>query len=342
MVTKSGGNRRPKLKRTAIGLLAIMVAIVFFDLALRLVLGLGNPILYQYSPRAGYVLAPSQTTFRFLAWNRINRWGMRCPNFTLARPKGTYRVMFVGDSVTYGTTFVDQSKIFTSRLAKLLPRIMHKPVQVLNASCGAWATGNEVGYLQARGVFNSNLVVLVVNTGDLNQPFNRATLVPDSPYPDKPPFCAISELWFRYLWPRLEGIAPFRDAGSFVPLVPQTPPDINSLLEEAKAECERHGARFAIVFHPFRGRAWSRAPYPHDFKQLQRWCRRTNVPLLNLTSAYAPYPTGKVYYAGVHLKPFGNRLAADAIAADWRKLCGYGPPMGKSQATTRVPKRNRV
>ena len=308
----------------------VLAAVILSDAALRVTLGLGNPILYQYSPKAGYVLAPNQKTFRFLAWNRINRWGMRCPNFTLARPKGTYRVMFIGDSVTYGTTFVDQSKIFTSRLAKLLPKIMHKPVQVLNASCGAWATGNEVGYLRSRGTYNSNLVVLVMNTGDLNEPFNTQPLRPDSPYPNAPPFCAISEMWFRYLWPRIKGIAPFRDKGSYVPAKPQSPPDINTLLDRAKAICERHGARFAIVFHPFRGKSWNQAPYSHDLRRLHRWCHRNNVALLNLTSAYAPYPTAKVYYSGVHLKAFGNRLAAQAIVADWPQLCGTGPQKRKS------------
>ena len=314
-----------KCRRVFIGLLIFSLGIVTFDLALRCVLGLGNPILYQYSPRAGYVLMPSQTTFRLLAWNRINRWGMRCPDFTLVRPKGTYRVMFLGDSVTYGTTFVDQSKIFTSRLAKILPKIMHRPVQVLNASCGAWATGNEVGYLQARGTYNANLVVLVVNTGDLNQPFNLQPLRPDSPYPNAPPFCAISELWFRYLWPRIQLAAPFRDAGSYVPSAPEPAPHIESLLGRAKILCERHGAKLAIVFHPFRGTAWGQAPYPNDLRRLVRWCKHRNVPLLNLKAAYAPYPTAKVYYAGVHLKPFGNKLAANAIAADWPQLSGLSP-----------------
>lgn len=325
MSENQGSNRMRKLPRILIPALAVFLAIVLFDLALRFVLGLGNPILYQYSPRAGYVLAPSQTTFRFLAWNRINRWGMRCPNFTLARPRGTYRVMFLGDSVTYGTTFVDQSKIFTSRLAIILPKITHKRVQVLNASCGAWATGNEVGYLQARGTYNANLVVLVMNTGDLNQPFNLQPLRPDSSYPNAPPFCAISELWFRYLWPRIQGIAPFRDAGSFVPSAPEPAPHIEALLSRAKVLCERHAAKLAIVFHPFRGRAWGQPPYPNDLRRLVRWCKRTNVPLLNLEAAYAPYPTARVYYAGVHLKAFGDKLAANAIAADWPQLSGISP-----------------
>jgi hypothetical protein len=309
-----------------------VLAVILVDLLLRVTLGLGNPVLYQYSPRAGYVLAPSQSTFRFLAWNNINRWGMRCPDFTLHRPKGTFRAMFIGDSVTYGTTFVGQSKIFTSRIGRLLPGIMHKPVQVLNASCGAWAIGNEVGYLESRGTFNSNIVVFVINTGDLNQPFNRAQLIPDSPYPDHPPFCALSELWFRYLWPRIKGASPFRDAGSFVPTTPVPAPHVDALLSKAKEICEAAGARLAIVYHPFRGRSWSQSPYPADLLRLKHWCRHDNVPLLDLTTAYAHYPTSQVYYSGVHLKPFGNRLAANAIAGDWWKLSGIarsesaGPP----------------
>ena len=313
----------------------VLATVILSDAALRVTLGLGNPILYQYSPRAGYVLAPNQKTFRFLAWNRINRWGMRCPNFTLTRPKGTYRVMFIGDSVTYGTTFVDQSKIFTSRLAKLLPKIMHRPVQVLNASCGAWAPGNEVGYLESRGTYNADLVIFVVNTGDLIQPFNIQILSPDSPYPNKGPFCAISELWFRYLWPRIRGRLAFRDAGSYIAETPTgPPPDVERLFTRARSRCASSGARMAIVYEPFRGDQWSEPPFPHDEIKLKKWCAEDRIPFLSLNRVLAPHPSGLVYYGGVHLKPYGNKLAAAAIADAWPRLCGSrpsGPRRGKDQ-----------
>ena len=50
-------------------LLAGVVAFGFIptDAILRTALGLGNPILYQYSPKAGYVLAPNHIPFSRVA-----------------------------------------------------------------------------------------------------------------------------------------------------------------------------------------------------------------------------------------------------------------------------------
>lgn len=264
---------------------------------------------------------------RFVSSRGTELTGGECgaPNFTLARPSGTFRVLFIGDSVTYGTTYVDQKKIFTSRLSVLVPKLMHKPVQILNGSCGAWAIGNEVGYLKARGTYNSNLVVFVVNTGDLNQPFDMNVLALIPPTRTGPRFTPISELWFRYLWPRIRGSKLFRDPGSFVPKTVVESPNIEALLSKADIFCKTHGARLAIVYHPFRTSSFLRPPYPQDKLRLAGWCRENKIPFLDLTSAYAPYSTGKVYYGGVHLTPFGNRIAAEAIAKDWSNLSMVAP-----------------
>ena len=310
---------------------AVFVVGLLFDLALRFGLGLGNPILYQYSPEAGYVLRPDQHTWRFFATNSINRWGMRCADFALKRPEGTYRVMFLGDSVTYGTTYVDQSKLFTTRLSKILPSLMHQPVQVLNASCGAWAVGNELGYLKSRGTFDSNLVVLVINTGDLTQPFNWATLAPDHSYPNRPPALAITELWFRYLLPRLQGLEPFRDQGSYVKTISaQQAPNIEKLLGQMQKLCKSRGARLSVVYHPFSGKKWDAAPFPAQLTALKSWCTAKGVAFLDLTKAYAAAPPSEVYYGGVHLKALGNKLAAKAIAADWSNLSRDAAPTTQS------------
>src|SRR5437763_17186053 len=93
-----------------------IILLLVIELALRLVLGLGNPVIYQPDPACGYLPVPNQHVTRFFCRNDINSFGLRCPEFTANKPPGTLRILFVGDSVTYGTTHVDQSKIFTSLL----------------------------------------------------------------------------------------------------------------------------------------------------------------------------------------------------------------------------------
>src|SRR5205085_2864502 len=114
----------------------------------------------------------NQRISRFFCRNDINSAGMRSEPIRTPKPSDELRIMFVGDSVLYGMTHVDQSKIATTILARELPTQLHRPVEVLNASAGGWAIGNEVGYLRSRGTFQSDVVVFVLNTYDMGQPFN--------------------------------------------------------------------------------------------------------------------------------------------------------------------------
>ena len=50
---------------------------------------------------------------------------MRSDDFHIAKPIGTDRLMFVGDSLAYGTTRIDQEKIFTEILHPELPALVH-------------------------------------------------------------------------------------------------------------------------------------------------------------------------------------------------------------------------
>ena len=65
---------------------------------------------------------------------------------------------------------------------------------MLNASAGGWAASNEVGFLTERkGTFDADLVLIVLNSGDLQQPFNDYSESPSAP--TEQPVSAIGEAW---------------------------------------------------------------------------------------------------------------------------------------------------
>ncbi len=162
--------RKSPLKILAVSVLVLALLAIGCELGLRYVLGLGNPLLSEHDAAAGYVIDPDQHVRRFFCNTDINHWSMRSPAVTPVKPAGTYRILLIGDSMTYGSTQIDQKEIFSSLLQAELPARLHTPVEVLNASAGAWAVGNELGYLRSRGTFGADLVVLVVNSGDAAQP----------------------------------------------------------------------------------------------------------------------------------------------------------------------------
>ena len=116
--------------------IAVLAAILLLEVALRVILGVGNPVLYvvdrgEAQGGYGYIPAPDQDVRRFFAENKINSFSMRSEDVARARPLRTLRILLIGDSVTYGTTYIDQADIFASLLERGLKQTMRSKVEVL-------------------------------------------------------------------------------------------------------------------------------------------------------------------------------------------------------------------
>lgn len=305
--------------------LAAIVLFVIAEVALRAIFGLGHPLLYQVDADCGYLPKPNQHLHRFFCANDINEFGMRSPSIQSPKPKDEFRALFVGDSVLFGMTHVDQSKICTSILQRELPGQLHRPVEVLNASAGGWGVPNEVGYIHSRGTFHADLVIFVLNSYDITQPFDD--LVPGEAVtmPVKNPPTAIGEVWSRYLEPRLFGV-PTADRGSSAPAVPDQNAAVASTLqwlEKARQQCDASGARFAIIYTPVVGSDSRPSPALLPLrKQLGDWAQSSNVLVLDLTEEDSKHPGREVFFDTIHLNPLGQEIMARAVE-QWSLIKGY-------------------
>jgi len=313
---------RPKIGWSVRILARLLLACVVIECVLRFALGLGNPVLIQPDSACGYVLKPDQDVRRFFVRTHINHYGMRSDEVQETHRKGTLRLLFVGDSVTYGTTRVDQGKIFTEVLHRELPAIAHQPVEVLNASAGAWAPSNELSYIQSRGIFQSDIVLMVLNDGDLTQ--QRASLadVGDN-LPRQRPLTAIGELYTRYILPRLIRATNRIDSGD-------TPAaDLNSLMRENLENLDKfdasvtaQGARVMILYIPFRKDIPDKSNASAE--ALHAWSDAHHVAMCDLTSAETPYSSKEISLDdGTHLNARGHLLVARAIEQSWPELAKY-------------------
>ena len=112
--------------------------------------------------------------------------------------------MVVGDSVTFGGVLTPHDETFPERLRASLEAKLKKPFEVLNASAGGWAIGNELAYLERFGNLQSELVIWQIGSHDLLQPKSTGEAVGVHPQmPAERPFCATTELFSRYIVPRL-------------------------------------------------------------------------------------------------------------------------------------------
>lgn len=307
----------PTTFRRAVILLAALLAMLgTMECALRFGLGLGNPVLIVADPACMYTLKPDQDIFRFFAHTHVNHLGMRSDEVPSRRTPGTLRILFVGDSIAYGTSRVDQRQLFTEILHRELPSIVHRPVEVLNASAGGWAIDNEYSYVRSRGAFQSDLVLLVLNSGDLPQ--RRSTMAEvGSELWQRRPSTAVEELYLRYIKPRLFHTTIAVDAGDVADKsAASTIRDNLAELDSFKALVASQGSRLVIVYVPFRMEVPDGSAY--WLSLLQAWTASRHVPLLDLTPAEAPYSAEEITLDhGVHLNARGHLAVAREMEKQW-------------------------
>ena len=187
------------MKVVLLGLFFLLAGVLVAELTLRLFFGFGNPPLYTADDDIGYLLAPNQRMRRFGNLIAINHYSMRAHAIEKSPAANTLRVFLIGDSIVNGNWWTDQSEILSARLENALSQKSEQSdAEVLNASANSWGPRNELAYLKRFGIFDSQIVMLVINTDDLfgTQP-SPLQVGKDRSYPDKKPLLALLELTNR-------------------------------------------------------------------------------------------------------------------------------------------------
>ncbi len=317
-----GQQRKHRAGRFVCGaMIGLVLVTCIVEAALRFGLGLGNPVLIAPDAACSYILKPDQDVRRFFARTYVNHYGMRSEDVPAVRRAGTLRLMFVGDSITYGTSRVDQQQLFTELVHRELPAIVHRPVEVLNASAGGWAPDNELSYIRSRGIFQSDILLLVLNDGDLSQARNTIAAVGDD-LPQKRPATAIGELYTRYIKAEFGHLLGKGDAGDRIvanseEVIRRNLEDLDSFQELVESQ----GARLLVVYIPFRRDIPELSNVSASI--LKSWCDAHRVGMFDLTSAEAPYTVREITLDnGVHLNAKGHVVIANELERSWLRVAG--------------------
>jgi lysophospholipase L1-like esterase len=313
--------------------LSAAVAFVLIEGGLRLVLGLGSPPLLRADSSVGYVFQANQDLVRFTNRVHINQHHHRSGPL-LSRADSTFvRVLFVGDSVTWGGVLTDQSDTIPSEAERQLANWCNEPVEALNASAGSWGIGNARAYIERYGLFESDLVVLQIGTHDLTQPKSTSGVVGNHrSYPNENPTLAIEELVTRYLWPRLSSSLPRFGSSANAQQRSRSGPEPEDVfarnlvhLRRTVASIRAEQTPVAILHTPNRSETTkgpgtsSAASYRKQFLQV---ADSMNVPVLNLANGW-PRSTSPMhlYRDHVHFNERGNAVIADTLSGFLRAKC---------------------
>jgi len=189
------GKGRTIAFRAAALLLPIAILVIGFEVALRLAgydpLASGDErrsaVLFRETddPDLGYEPVPDAVGEAFRGYVKINSAGFRDDEYSLDKPEGTYRIVALGDSITFGMKFPIEDR-FTERLEEHL-RADGRAAEVLNLGVAGYDTLQEVLFLEKTGVrFDPDLVVVAFCINDvgvhtMNRSYIRRLESYDSP-----------------------------------------------------------------------------------------------------------------------------------------------------------------
>lgn len=318
-----------------IALVAVGVGVAI-ELALRWVLGLGNPPLYVADDRTGYRLAPGQALRRFGNRIEVNEYSMR--GGPLAAAGSTLRILLLGDSIANGGWWTDRDDTIAVQLAGLLgrslpPRVLAHclpgwnaaattaapPIEVLNASANSWGPRNELGYLEKFGDFGAVAIVLLLNTDDLfGFAPNALPVGRDVNYPDRRPPLALLELWQTILPPPRdpELDRPAQESGDVVGANLKA-------IAQIQARAAASQATFLIALTPLKRELAAQRDYEGKARDrladLAESLAIDWIDLLPELRSLPPAQAEALYRDTIHFTPEGNALVSRAIA---RRLTG--------------------
>lgn len=313
-----------KLKTGKKLLVSLLAAAAVLEISLRLIWGFANPALVETDPSIGYLFRANQEVHRFGRTIAINRFHQRSADVADQPGANTLRILFVGDSVTFGGAPIDQRQIFSEVIKDRLRADGN--VEVLNASAGGWAIANEKAYLEKFHTFGSALVVFEIGSNDFFQDKNDGLEIGrDASMPDRRPISAIGELVFNYLLPR-------------VAIAPPAPPQAESnnpadsfaenmgCVKDEIAFVKKAGAQVAILHVPNRDEVVPRTAgfetkYEVWREKFLGLCREQDVPVLNLFPIWKADPNARLYFRDeLHLTVEGNKAVADQFVHFFKTL----------------------
>ncbi len=170
--------------------ISLLILFVLVEYVLRIFAGLGNPIIYQANPFYGYRPAPNQEVSRFAgAKIKINNLGLRANEDWDDDVKG--KVLFLGDSVTYGGSYIGNTQLFSYLALKGI-----EDYQSGNAGVNGWGVEAIYGLVVESNFTPAEIYVTLLIEGDF---YRHLSGIRGLPFWCRKPNLAIEELLFHYL-----------------------------------------------------------------------------------------------------------------------------------------------
>lgn len=266
--------------------------------------------VYERNPEYGYLMRPNQSVSTRGRRYAINSHGLRGRDFASPKQENTLRLLFVGDSVTYGGGIIREPDLFVNRIVEGMnthPKRCHL-TEAVNLSVPGWGIQNMAAYTLTKGIFEADIVVWVVPSAD----FRRwKTSLEDLGFPEARPFSrttyVIRRVFGGFFQSRWQGGFTRGQVGVGSPRVFE---ENVAMLTKAMGEILSRGATALVVLLP------AEAGYGalHDDRdRLQRAAAQMRISSIDMEAVFRAHLKEKLFYDGIHLSEAGHRVMAETL-----------------------------
>lgn len=190
-----------KKHNTLFLLITVTLLILFFllisEIFLRSYMGLGNPVLYQSSPLYGYRPQANQRVHRFYGSEiHLNNLGLRALSDWDDKPDN--KILFLGNSVTYGGSYIDNLELFSHLAVEELAGFKGG-----NAGVNGWGIGNIKAFIVDYQFLPSRVYVSVLQEMDFYRGLSKLS---GKPFWARKPLFAWQEILYFFGYNQMQGI----------------------------------------------------------------------------------------------------------------------------------------
>jgi hypothetical protein len=293
------------LKNALLTLLAVAFSIVVLEVAARW-MGLGHPLIYESNLAYGYRLKPDQSAVRLRgAQVSVNHEGLR--STAEWNPDARRRVLFVGDSITFGGTYISDKETFSHLACQQIPE-----ASCGNAGTNAYGVDNMARRLAVEaGRLKPTDLVVTLYYGDTLRGMVQIESQAVFTKPPPGPLLGLMEIFAYGLDVTRAAIRFEPDYARYMPLNEETSAEATRAMEglfAALTTVREQGINVLMVYSETReqilhGRSGVGA-LVFDLMQ------RSGLPMLDTK----PVMNADAFYDAVHLEVEGHKLYAKAIA----------------------------
>lgn len=250
----------------------------------------------------------------------INSYGLRGPEIPVKKQPGSYRVVCLGDSLTFGEG-VKYADTYPAQLqARLAAAMPDRLVEVLNAGVQTHATGDEAALFLLRcSQFQPDLVVLGFYLNDATDV--RQTVHQNDQWTkswDSSALSRVSRLWDIFARVRrarqlqdefLEATRAGFDSARWS--------DCKTILRGMEKISREDGFRFVIVVFPVFWQLDGGYPFAEIHTKIAAFCDQAGIECVDLLETYRNRPSQSlwVHPTDRHPNEIAHHLAAKRIAS---------------------------